>query len=298
MLLVDLIVLGLALVIHNAIRGQSSDSFVPSGITNVVDALIEFWDNAVRKTLGEKASRVLPLVITVFLFILVATLLKLVPGTENVGLMTCAESGQPGYPRKDFMGIDALYVTGDLNQRAGVKATDADFLACVRKYPQYRPPNSETEIATEDGNGNSELFNIVPFFRGLSTDINMPLAIAIIVWVTVETLGVREHGWSYFLRYFNVKALWNIRKNPIGIVLFFVSLIELVSCLSRLLTLSVRLVGVTFAGTVLMAVMVYLVPLGLPVIFIVFEIVMGVIQAYVFGILTITYTNMALSHND
>lgn len=299
MLLVDVIVLALALVVWRATRGQSGDSFVPRGIVNVIDAVVEFLDNQSRETLGEKASRVLPLALTVFLFVLTANLVKLMPGTETVGIVTCAESGQPGYPLKDSnAAIKVLDITGGLKERAGVKATEADTLACEKKYPQYRPPNYQVVPAEGSGDGNPNLLTIVPFFRALATDLNMPLALALTVWVTVETWGIQELGLPYFLKFLNLKALWNVRKHPMGIVDFLVGVIEAVTELMRLMSLSFRLLGAMLAGTVLMVVVTYLIAFGLPLVFTVLEIVMAVLQAYIFATLTIIYAGMAIHHQE
>ena len=132
-------------------------------------------------------------------------------------------------------------------------------------------------------------------FRGLPTDLNFTFAIALITMVTVQWYAIKAHGiFGNAGRY-----LVNPLKNPIGA---FEGLLELVGEFSRLVALSLRLFGNAFAGEVLLVIVASLsgwfAGLSLPLVMI-FELFIGFIQAYVFFMLTLIFTSLAISsHGD
>jgi F-type H+-transporting ATPase subunit a len=122
--------------------------------------------------------------------------------------------------------------------------------------------------------------------RGMNTDLNIPLALAIIAFLTIETAGIAKLGFfKYISRFFNFHS-------PIG---FFVGLLELMSELIRLVSFSFRLFGNIFAGMVLLLVIKFLVPYVAPVPFILFEMFVGLIQAAVFTLLTLFFIKLAIT---
>jgi F-type H+-transporting ATPase subunit a len=96
-----------------------------------------------------------------------------------------------------------------------------------------------------------------------------------------------------------VKAL---RRGGLGIVDFFVGLLEIVSELSRLISFSFRLFGNIFAGSILLAVFAFLLPVVANIVFIPFEIFIAGIQAFVFAFLTLLFLELGTTshehHND
>jgi F-type H+-transporting ATPase subunit a len=73
--------------------------------------------------------------------------------------------------------------------------------------------------------------------------------------------------------------------------------IHIISELSRLISLSMRLFGNVFAGEVLLAVIISLVPLLIPVVFLGLELIFGFVQALVFALLTMTYITLAIAEH-
>lgn len=141
-------------------------------------------------------------------------------------------------------------------------------------------------ISVLPGVGESITYNGHPLLRGLPTDLNFTFAIAIIAIIATQYYAIKSHGLLG-----NVgRYITNPFKNPIGA---FEGLLELVGELSRLIALSLRLFGNAFAGEVLLAVIAilsgWLAGLSLPV-FILFELFIGFIQAYVFLVLTCIFT--------
>lgn len=134
----------------------------------------------------------------------------------------------------------------------------------------------------------------VPLFRALVADLNFTFALAIITIVAVQLYAIKTMGsWGNARRY-----LRNPLKDPIGA---FEGLLELVGEFSRALSLSFRLFGNAFAGEILLLVAglltSYFATVTLPI-FMAFELFIGFIQAYVFFMLTIIFTSLALEHGE
>lgn len=141
----------------------------------------------------------------------------------------------------------------------------------------------------------------VPFFRGGTADLNTTLALAAIGVVFSHIFSVTALGfWPYFNKFINIKAVLEIPKkfikdpsiiavNPIK---FFVGLIEIVGELSKVASLSFRLFGNIFAGEVLLASMSALLAFGLPIPFMFLEIIVGLVQAFIFSVLILAYVTM------
>jgi F-type H+-transporting ATPase subunit a len=134
---------------------------------------------------------------------------------------------------------------------------------------------------------------VAPFFRGISVDLNFTAALALIAVVMIQVVGVRAQGLGYFSKFFNTRRMF---KTPFfGAMDFLVGLLELISEFAKILSFAFRLFGVMFAGVVLVAIAASL--LGrisiLPAMVLMFELFMGVIQAFVFGMLTMVFMAQA-----
>lgn len=133
----------------------------------------------------------------------------------------------------------------------------------------------------------------VPLFRTLTADLNFTLALAIITLVSVQIYAIRQLGvFGNGGRYFR-----NPIKDPIGA---FEGILELVGEFSRGVALSLRLFGNAFAGEVLLVVIAFLTSYFASVVlpfFMAFELFIGFIQAYVFFVLTLIFTSLAVAHH-
>jgi F-type H+-transporting ATPase subunit a len=139
----------------------------------------------------------------------------------------------------------------------------------------------------------SIFWNGVPIIRSMTADLNFTLALAIITIVVVQIYAVR-----YLTALGNVKRyLRNPFKDPIGA---FEGFLELIGEFSRGTALALRLFGNAFAGEVLLIIISvltsYFASVTLPF-FMAFELFIGFIQAYVFFILTLIFTALAVSHH-
>lgn len=157
-------------------------------------------------------------------------------------------------------------------------------------------------MAIENG---EEVF--VPLFRGATADLNTTLALAIVGVLLSHFLGVKELGaWNHVNKFINLKAIIEIPKKIIkdpaiifvNLVKFVIGLIEIVGELSKMASLSLRLFGNIFAGEVLLTAMAAIMAYGTPIPFIFLEILVGLVQAFVFSILVLTYLNINTSAEE
>lgn len=140
------------------------------------------------------------------------------------------------------------------------------------------------------------LFELVPLVRVNSTDLNFTVALALIAVFMVQVFGIRALGVGYFKKFWNTSTMFT--KPIFGVIDFGVGLLELVSEFSKILSFSFRLFGNVFAGSVLLFVIGYLVPSFAQTIFLMLEFGVGLIQAVVFGMLTMVFMSQAVvSHH-
>lgn len=137
-------------------------------------------------------------------------------------------------------------------------------------------------------------WNDAELFRGGITDLNFTFALAIVSMFAVQVFAIREHGlFGNAKRYF-VSPF----KDPAH---SFEGILELVAEFSRGIALSFRLFGNVFAGEVLIAVIAFLTkwltPLTQPV-FLAFELFIGLIQSYVFFMLTVVFISLGTAHTE
>jgi F-type H+-transporting ATPase subunit a len=120
---------------------------------------------------------------------------------------------------------------------------------------------------------------LVPFLRAGTSDLNVTLALALVsAFAThiysLKTIGIK----SYIGRYFSL--------NPINL---YVGLLELVSEVTKVISLSFRLFGNIFAGEIVLATISTIFAFIFPLPFLLLEVVVGLIQALVFAMLTMAF---------
>jgi F-type H+-transporting ATPase subunit a len=152
----------------------------------------------------------------------------------------------------------------------------------------------------------------VPLLRGANTDINVPLALALFSFVAVTYFGIKQLGFikysSEFIRVHQIKSGFgklfkgNL-KGALGEIMFgvidlFSGVIELISQFIRIISFTFRLFGNMIAGEILLLVMTYLVGFGIPVIFYGLEVLVGFVQALIFGGLTLVFLTLAVTEHE
>lgn len=147
----------------------------------------------------------------------------------------------------------------------------------------------------------------VPLFRGGTADVNTTLALAIFAVVASHIFGIVAVGtWNYLNKYISLKAFLSIPqkiKEDTSIILVnptkaFVGVVELIGEIAKVASLSFRLFGNIFAGEVLLISMMAIFAYILPLPFIFLEIIVGLIQALIFAMLTLVYSSIATENHE
>ncbi|MCD6284039.1 F0F1 ATP synthase subunit A [bacterium] len=124
-----------------------------------------------------------------------------------------------------------------------------------------------------------------PLLRSPNSDLNTTLALAIfsvvyIQFFSISVLGIKK----YISKFLNISS-------PIKFILGF---FELISEATKILSFSFRLFGNIFGGEVLLIIIAFLVPYILPVPFMILEVFVGIIQAFIFAMLTLTFIKTSI----
>ena len=133
---------------------------------------------------------------------------------------------------------------------------------------------------------------VVPLLRGAGTDINMPLALALVAGVYVELHGLRARGMAYVWEYFPLRPFLQ-RRVLTGLYETYLAILHGLTHLARLFSFTLRLFGTLTAGELLRLVILFLSPLMLVVPFYGLEILLGLLQALVFAGLTLVFLKVA-----
>ena len=127
---------------------------------------------------------------------------------------------------------------------------------------------------------------LIPLFYPVNADLNIPLALAIISFLTIEISGI------VYLGFFKYAGKFINFKSPID---FFIGILEIIGNLARLISLSFRLFGNILAGHLLIIVLMFFVPYLLPLPFMAFEVFIAVMQAGIFALLTLFFIRLSIA---
>lgn len=233
-----LTVAGFAVFAYFLQRSLSKHTRVPKGIVNVsewiMETLLSYMDGVTKDR--KKSIRFLPLIATLFLYIVISNWIGLLPGIGSIGRY--------------------LLIHGHIE--------------------------------------------LVPMFRAANTDLNLTLAMAVSTIVLSHFIGIFTIGFfKYANRFIKIGDLWAALKTRSlvkilpAIVELFVGFIEIFSEIAKIFSLSLRLFGNVFAGEVLLTVLAGIFAFALPLPFLFLELLVGVIQATVFSMLSLVYLTIA-----
>lgn len=121
--------------------------------------------------------------------------------------------------------------------------------------------------------------HIIPLLRPLTSDFNATLALALISVgathiLSIKTIGIKD----YLSRYFSL--------NPINL---FIGFLEIISEITKIISLSFRLFGNIFAGEIVLGTVSTIFAFLFPLPFLMLEFIVGLVQALVFSMLTMAF---------
>ncbi|MDO8716196.1 MAG: FoF1 ATP synthase subunit a [Dehalococcoidales bacterium] len=174
------------------------------------------------------------------------------------------------------------------------------FNAWLSLFPGY----GSILVHTEEGE--------VHLLRGANTDINTPLAVAFISFFFVEIIGFSTLGIGYGKKFVNLggvvqsgrlliqgKVKAALSSLIFGLINAFVGVIELVTEVLRVVSLTIRLFGNMTAGEILLLLAGFLMPWLFALPFYGLELLVGFVQALIFAALTLIFLTVAVaSHGE
>lgn len=229
--------IALVLFVLLAVLLRKRRALVPRGIQNFVETVLELLVDQIEKVTNDRARarQFLPIVGSLFTFILVSNWMGLIPGVGTIGVW----------------GMHEGHVT------------------------------------------------LIPLFRAATSDLNTTLALSVLAVVSSHVLGIAAIGFfKHANKFIQLGNIWkSLRKGPVAIfaafIEFFVGILELIGEVAKMLSLSLRLFGNVFAGEVLLTVIAGLIAYAAPLPFIFLELIVGIVQATVFSMLTLVYLTVA-----
>ena len=279
-MLVMFLVMAAILIVFSLLARRAQT--VPGRAQGVVELIVEFVLNLVESTAGKRIGRrIFPLVAGLFIFILFANLSGLLPGVGTIYVTKEEDEAahaedvtlEPEASPEAAIAHEAVSGEDEAHGAAATTGDSGDHGDAAAADEHHGPVN-------------------VPILRPPTADLNMPLAMSMLTFIVVQIAGVTAHGVVGRIRHM---------ANPP-----FLFPIEVISELSRIISLAARLFGNVFAGEVLLGVMyamanaikIALLPVVFPVVFIGLEVLFGTIQALVFALLTLIYIYLAAAGHD
>jgi F-type H+-transporting ATPase subunit a len=266
-------------------------SLVPAGAYNALEAVIEFIDGFCESIAGAKnGRRFFALVATLLIYIAFANWFSLIPVFNTIGFFEPLEAEKPEFHEKATVFKD---VGGLSLVTLGAEDIKVDASACDSLTGEEAVSCRETAIEEATANkvgANEKVGILVPYLRGINTDLMTPLSFALVSMFLVQWWGVTSLG---FFRY--ASKFINFR----GPIDFLVGILEGVAELAKIISFSFRLFGNLLAGEILLLVMTALIPVvsTLLVLFYGLELFVGLIQAFVFAALTLVFASLAVVHH-
>lgn len=246
-------------------------SIIPTNAQLIAEMVVGGLYDFFAAIAGRHIKQFFPIVASLFLFILTANWVGLLPGVGTVGFYRTEKTKEA--------------VSESLPVAESVAETSADHGTAPSVAPEVVPPVA-SEVPAEEKHEEKPEF--VPLLRAATADLNMTLALALVAVIAMQYFGFRNLGGHYLGRFINF-------KDPI---LFSVGILEIISDISKVISFAFRLFGNIFAGEVLLAVIAFLMPFIVPLPFLMMELFVGLIQALVFSMLSTAFFSVAVSHGE
>jgi len=244
-------------------------SLIPTRGQAVMEGMLTGVYDIMEPIIGKKLiKKVFPLLITLFIYILINNWSGLLPGVGSFGHFA-ADYG----PFPTMEAAEAAAATSDKGQM--IRQFDGEFFVGHFYY----------------------------YFRPANADLNTTLALAIIsfiawIWYVLRYAGPGLLLYDLFGNKAEKSEVPSYIYFPLFAVFIGVGFIEVVSILSRLVSLPFRLFGNVFGGENLLTSMHGMIAWVVPVPFFFLEILIGLVQALVFTLLTAVYIGLIVNHGD
>jgi F-type H+-transporting ATPase subunit a len=135
----------------------------------------------------------------------------------------------------------------------------------------------------------SNYLGLVPGFMAPTSSINVTLGCALTIWVYYHFQGFKEQGAVNYIKHFALPPGSPLWMAPLMFI------IEIISHLSRVMSLTLRLFGNIFGEELVIAILFGLVPFIIPLPMMLLGLITGGLQAFIFVLLSIIYLQGAVA---
>lgn len=246
----------------------------PNGhLALAIEAILDGFINFMSAFAGDRKTvkKFIPIIGAIFFYVLTSNWAGTLPGVETIGIEEHAEKVE----------IVETMATGDVPEHSTEENT-------VLNSHIKEGPSAHTEVSESHGEDEHRL---IPLFRTVNSDLNMTFMLALIIIIGSHIVGFKTIGAKHHLGKFFINPL----KNPIGA---FVGILEVIGEISKTVSLTFRLFGNIFAGSVLMLIISFLAPFIVPLPFLGLELFVGFIQALVISVLATMFLSSATHKHD
>lgn len=240
------LILGTIFVVSFALVGRKATTGVPGKFQCFVEMIVEFVSGSVRETFHTKDKLIAPVALTIFMWVFLMNLMKLVP--------------VDWFPTvAGFFGL--LFNSNALPDYAQNYSYVEQIMAHPWSYLKLAP----------------------------TTDLNITMGLALGVFILIIGYSIRYKGVGGFTKDLTLQPFNHWALIPFNLLL------ELVTLIAKPLSLGLRLFGNMYAGEVIfiLIAMIGLAQLPLHFAWAVFHILIILLQAFIFMMLTIVYLSMA-----
>lgn len=295
------------------ISTRNLNEFPQRRLQNMAEVIVEFFLNLAQTISGGKKGRkFVPVVLSIFLCVVVSNWVGVLPGVGTIGIIESAEVVYSHTEHKTESCGGSDHGSDHKKKEYSCEKALKEQLVVFNQMPglgiSYLPPGRGEDRVDEGGavvsvkdviKNDSKVKSgelkgktagrLLPILRGANTDLNTTLAIAIVAMIFVQfwgisTLGLKKYGSKFF--------------NLSSPIMLFVGLLELLAEVARVISFTFRLFGNMFAGEVLLVAMMFLLPFIGIIPFMGLELFVGVIQAFIFSMLTLIFGVTAISDHS
>jgi F0F1-type ATP synthase membrane subunit a len=293
---------------------------IPGRLQGLVEMAMEGLINFIESVAGHKnGRRFLPMIATIFIFVMFNAYLALLPlYGPGIYVTDTQEAVAPAAGKVVELTVQHV------GEGEGLKAEqEGEVIARIETEGGViedveAPKMGELEYHVEVGQFVSadepiaEITTKPPLIRSASTDINMTLAMALLAVLFIELMGLTGRGFKHYIsEYINVGELFRgiklffrgkivdgLMAYVTGVINVIIGGLEFISHMTRMISFAFRLFGNMTAGEILVLSATFLIPWIMAVPFYGLELLIGFIQALIFGGLTLVFASIAVGHGS
>lgn len=288
---------------------------IPGRLQGLVEMALETLINFIESVAGHKNGRkFFPVIATIFIFVMFNAYLALLP-VYGPGIYV---------EEREELVVEHSGVVVEITDEEKVEADETVIFRVEREGGEIDEVKAEMSghIHLHEGievgshvspeHPLAEIVSKPPLIRSASTDINMTLALALIAVLFIELMGLTGRGFKHYIgEYINVGELFRgiglffkgkivdgLMATVTGVINVIIGGLEFISHMTRMISFAFRLFGNMTAGEILVLSATFLIPWIMAMPFYGLELLIGFIQALIFGGLTLVFASIAVGEGS